>query len=182
MRPRHAYLHSRSRRLLVPLTVGAVLALTSAAVGWRSGPSVPPTPAPAVRSALTPLPDRAREARALRVLAAWDGARADAYATGSVAALRGLYVGTAGVADVRVLRSYLRRGLQVDGMQMQVMGLKVVSHQPGRWRLRVTDRLHGAVAVGQGERISLPSDQPSTRIVVLVRGAGQTWRVAAIRG
>lgn len=172
----------RGRRLARVLVVGVVLALTSTAAGCRSGASVSPVPSTAARSAPAPAAAPSLETHALRRLSAWDAARADAYAAGSVAALRDLYVGTVGAADMRVLRSYLRRGLRVHGMQMQIVGLSVLGHQPGRWRLRVTDRLHHAVAVGPGQRVVLPRDGASTRTVVLVRSADRTWRVAAVRG
>lgn len=184
MRPRRDPERLSRRRLALVLTVGVVVALTSTAAGCRSEASVSPVPSTAARSASASAPAAAPslETRALRRLSAWDAARADAYAAGSVAALRDLYVGTVGAADMRVLRSYLRRGLRVQGMQMQIVGLSVLGHQPGRWRLRVTDRLHHAVAVGHGQRIVLPSDRPSSRVVVLVKGADATWRASAIRG
>lgn len=87
----------------------------------------------------------------------------------------------AGAADARTLRAYLRRGLRVEGMRMQLLRVEVLEDRPRRIRLRVTDRLAGAVAVGAGSRRSLPSDAASTRVVELVRGdAG--WQVAEVSG
>lgn len=117
---------------------------------------------------------------ASRVLRAWDRERAAAYAEGSVARLRRLYVDGAGRADARLLASYLRRGLRVEGMTVQVLGIEVLGHRPGSWSLRVTDRLSHAVAVGEGSRVVLPRDAASTREVRLVRVAGE-WRVAGVR-
>ncbi len=115
------------------------------------------------------------------VLRGWDEARAAAYASGSVAELRELYVGGAGASDVRLLRSYLRRGYRVEGMRMQLLAVRVLAHGPGRWRLRVTDRLAGGEAVREGERLALPRDRASTRTVRLARGDDGRWRVVSVR-
>ena len=118
----------------------------------------------------------------MEVLREWDEARAAAYATGSVASLRELYAARAGASDVRLLRSYLRRGYRVEGMRMQLLAVRVLAHGPGRWRLRVTDRLAGGHAVGYGERLALPRDRASTRTVRLERGRDDRWRVVSVRG
>lgn len=120
------------------------------------------------------------------VLREWDRARSRAYADGDVGALRGLYaVGSeAGRSDVRLLRAYLRRGLVVTGMQVQLLAVEVLHESPTRLRLRVTDRLTGAAAVDRdGTAIRLPRDAVSTRVVELVRDGGRgPWRVARVRG
>ena len=116
------------------------------------------------------------------VLREWDEARASAYASGSVAELRELYVGGAGASDVRLLRSYLGRGYRVEGMRMQLLAVRVLAGGPGRWRLRVTDRLAGGDAVGHGQRLPLPRDRASTRTVRLERGRDDRWRVVSVRG
>jgi hypothetical protein len=116
------------------------------------------------------------------VLRGWDAARAAAYASGSVAALRELYARDAGASDVRLLRSYLRRGYRVEGMRMQLLAVRVLADGPGRWLLRVTDRLAGGEAVAYGARVALPRDRASTHTVRLVRGQDGRWRVAAVRG
>jgi hypothetical protein len=117
------------------------------------------------------------------VLRAWDAARADAFAEGDVAALRSLYVegSGAGTSDVALLRAYLRRGLRVEEMRMQLLAVEVLREERGRLRLRVTDRLAGAFAVGEGTRVALPQDAASTRVVELRRAPGGGWRVAAVR-
>ena len=120
--------------------------------------------------------------RAARVLRGWDRARAAAYAAGSVRSLRVLYVDGAGRADVRLLRSYVRRGYRVEDLRMQLLTVRVLQHRPGLWRLRVTDRLAGAAAVGYGERVALPRDRASTRTVVLRRDRRGDWRVVLVRG
>lgn len=119
------------------------------------------------------------------VLRAWDRSRAGAFASGDVPALRRLYVegSAAGVADVALLRAYLRRGVRVEGMGMQLLAVDVLSSGPRRLRLRVTDRVTGAVAVGNGLRTQLPADRASTRVVVLRREPGRArWRMVSVSG
>jgi len=99
-----------------------------------------------------------------------------------VAALRALYVdgSAAGTTDARMLRAFTRRGLTVQGMRMQLLAVEVLAHSATWWRLRVTDRLHGAVAVGaSGSRMPLPRDEASTRTVTLRLRHG-AWHVAAV--
>ncbi len=123
-----------------------------------------------------------RDVPAAAVLRSWDAARSRAFANGDVAALRNLYVAgsPAGASDVRLLRAYLRRGLRVEGMRMQVLALEVLVDRARRQRVRVTDRLAGAVAVGPDGRRLLPRDRASTRVVELRRHAGE-WRVLSVR-
>lgn len=128
--------------------------------------------------------DRSRSPRAVQVLRRWDRARAIAYARGDTTALKRLYVpgSSAGRSDVAILRSYSRRGLRVEGLRMQLLAVEVTSRSARQLRLRVTDRVHGAVAVGAGSRFRLPRDDASTRSVHLRRTpAGDRWRVEAVR-
>jgi hypothetical protein len=118
---------------------------------------------------------------AVEVLREWDEARAAAYASGSVRALRALYVGTSGASDVRLLRSYLRRDYRVEGMRMQLIAVTVLDRGDRALRLRVTDRLQGAVAVRAGREEALPRDRASTRVVRLSKGADGSWRVVSVR-
>lgn len=122
----------------------------------------------------------AAESPARRVLRDWDRRRAAAYASGSLQDLRALYVDGAARRDVRLLRGYLRRGLRVEQMRVQVLAVEVLEHGPRHWRIRVTDRLSRAVAVGPRSRSLLPRDEPSTRNILLRRLDG-AWRVAAVR-
>jgi hypothetical protein len=117
------------------------------------------------------------------VLREWDSARADAFAEGDVAALRSLYAGgsAAGRSDVALLRAYLRRGLRVEEMQMQLLAVEVLREESRLLRLRVTDRLVGAVAAGEGTRVPLPRDAASTRVVELRLGVDEQWRVSSVR-
>lgn len=120
-------------------------------------------------------------APAVDVLRGWDLSRARAYADGDAEALRALYVAgsKAGTTDVRLLTSYAGRGLRVEGMEMQILAVDVLAHSPERWRIRVTDRLYAAVAVGHGARVVLPRDQASTRVVTMILRAG-AWKVASV--
>jgi hypothetical protein len=149
-----------------------VVALGSALGGCAGAASTDPAPVPT-------------RLRASDVLRSWDDARSAAFASGDVAALRGLYVpgSAAGTADVRMLRAYLGRGLRVEGMRMQVLSLDVLSSHGAHLRLRVTDRLaDGAVAVGAAAAVTLPADAASTRVVEMVRVDDGSWRVASVRG
>ena len=123
------------------------------------------------------------DAPATAVLRSWDAARSRAFAAGDTDALRRLYVegSPAGRSDVRLLRAYLRRGLRVEGMRMQVLALEVLDERGRRLRLRVTDRLAGAVAVGPGARWPLPRDRASTRDVELRRDPAGEWQVRSVR-
>jgi hypothetical protein len=121
------------------------------------------------------------ESAAVLVLRRWDEARAHAYASGSAAQLRRLYVerAPAGASDVRRLRAYAARGLTVSGMRMQLLSVQVLSASARSMRLRVTDRLVGAVAHGRSADLALPRDAASTHTIVLRRGAGG-WLVATV--
>ena len=120
--------------------------------------------------------------RPVAVLHDWDQRRAAAWAGSDVAGLRALYTAgsTAGAADVAMLRAWRERGLQVEGMRMQVLSVSVRADSRRRLVLVVTDRLAAAVAVGAGVRRPLPRDAVSTRRLVLVGSAGE-WRMAQVR-
>lgn len=171
------------RRLLPALTAVACACLVlTLGVGWaRSGSGDPQTAGPAPRRSPTtaPPPAAAHGTGPAGVLAGWDRRRAAAWAAGDVARLRGLYVdrSRAGAADVRLLRSYVARGLRVEGLASQVLRLEVVDRGPRRLVLRVADRVVGGRAVGAGaDPRVLPVGRPVERRVVLARVAGE-WRV-----
>ena len=165
---------TRTRILLVVLLalVGAGLVVAVVRVG--AGPSpVGRRPTAAVP---TDLP-------AAEVLRSWDAQRSAAYAAGSVPMLRDLYVtgSRAGRSDVRLLRRWTGRGLRVEGMRTQVLGMQVLSRGDDRLVLRVTDRLVAATAVGAAGTTPLPRDRADTRVLTLRRGSDGAWRVAAVR-
>lgn len=137
----------------------------------------------ATRPAPGPTPSAVpTEVVALALLHGWDQERAEAYAVGSASRLRDLYVAgaSAGAADVRLLRGYTSRGFRVTDMRTQVLALRVLTHRPDRWRLRVTDRLAAADVVRAGVRTRLPRDTASVRVVTMMRGGDGRWRVAAV--
>jgi hypothetical protein len=116
------------------------------------------------------------------VLADWDSRRAEAWAAGDVEGLRSLYVdgSRTGRADVRMLSSYVDRGLTVRGLRTQVLTLEVLDASAERVEVRVTDRVSGAEAVDDRAAIPLPADRPSTRRVEL-RLVGGEWLVDEVR-
>jgi len=173
------------------LLAGAVLAAGAAvsAAGLRPDPVEPTAHRQRVADAVERPASRAADAapargavvRAAAVLRAWDRRRARAYGEGDAAALRELYVDGAGAADVRLLRRYADRDLRVEGLTTQLLAVEVLGHAPGRWRLRVTDRVAAGVAVGEEGRLRLRRDRADTRVVELVRGGDGAWRVADVR-
>lgn len=130
---------------------------------------------------LRPRGGAASTSAALRVLRAWDERRAAAFASADPVALRRLYVAgaEAGRADVSVLRAYDRRGLRVEELRTQLLAVQVLDRGPGRWRLRVTDRVAGGVAVRDGVRLALPRDRATTRVITL-RRTDRGWQVAKV--
>ena len=174
MTPRHA---RPSRRRWVAAVAVVTVALTWSLVraGGPEREAAAPVPSP------SPVADPSDPvAQALSVLHRWDAARAEAWSSGSVPALRRLYVDGAGASDVRLLRDYTDRGLRVEDLRMQVLALDVLRRGPGEWHLRVTDRVARAVLVGPAGRSLLPRDEATTRTVRLVRHAGR-WCAAAVR-
>ena len=138
-----------------------------------------------VVSLLTPpaagAPARDATPRVVSVLHDWDARRSAAWADGDPSALRALYVAGSrtGRADRAALAAYAERGLRVPGLRFQVASVGVVGRSPGRLVLAVTDRLAGAVAVGDGGRWPLPVDRWSSRVVTLRRVDG-AWAVEEV--
>jgi hypothetical protein len=156
----------------VPPVLLTVLVL---AVGAGCGGGPPARTGPPV-VALRP------EVHAAAVLSEWDQRRAEAWAAGSPARLRGLYApgSSTARADLRMLRAWRSRGLAVAGLTTQLLAVEVLSGSADRLRLRVTDRVVRATATGRGVRLPLPRDQPSAYLVVMVRRHGD-WLVAETR-
>jgi hypothetical protein len=168
-------------RLLVPvLVVGSligvfvVLAWPAPGSGGGTSPEAPPV--------ASPRPASRTEVEAAGVLRSWDRRRAAAWAAGDRASLAALYVpgASAGAADAAMLGEWTARGLAVDRLTTQLLAVEVVAHGPGRWVLRVRDRVTAAVAAGPGLIEALPAGAETERQVVLRRSDG-TWRVASVR-
>lgn len=156
-----------------PLAWGSVLA-TLLVVGAVLVPGPDPDPRQARVAADRTAP--------LAVLRAWDRDRAAAWRQGDLHALRDLYVpgSPAGRADRAMLRAYAQRGLRVTGLRMQLASVRVVRADDARMVLLVTDRLATATAVGPAVRRPLPRDRWSTSRLLMVREAGERWRVARV--
>ena len=118
------------------------------------------------------------ETEALGILRAWDVRRARAWAAGDVHALDRLYTprSRTGAVDLAMLRSYLRRGLVVEGMDTQVLAADVRASDATHLTLVVTDRLATATAVGAGTSQRLPRDRASNHTVELLK-TGDAWLV-----
>jgi len=119
--------------------------------------------------------------RPVELIRAWDARRAEAWARGDPSLLRSLYTpgSVAGRRDRAMLRAWTARGLVVQGMDTQLLSVRVLAHTPTTWTLQVTDRLVGGVAMGADLSRPLPHDQATTRIVRLTRLDGE-WRVASV--
>ncbi|GAA4698741.1 hypothetical protein [Nocardioides nanhaiensis] len=208
---RHARRRTRLRGTGMPLLPVVTLALAmlgslAALVVGVLGPAPPggsPEPAPA--AAPGPAPDLASDMasdavlvrEATSALRTWDRARARAWASADLAALRGLYAdgSDAGAVDVAMLRQWRRRGLAVEGLRTQVIAVRVLEvaapgadGRPDQLVLAVTDRLAGGHAVpvaATGRRaaaVPLPTgDQPTDRAVTLRSDDGGVWRVVEVR-
>lgn len=123
-----------------------------------------------------------QKSEAVAVLRSWDRARSHAWASGDLADLRALYVdgSSAGERDAAMLQSWTERGLRVKGLGMQLLAVREVRRTDSAWVLRVTDRVAGGVVVGSEERIPLPIDAASTRVIRWERNQGD-WQVASVR-
>ena len=157
------------RRLVLLLAVG-VLAATAAVLVRGVSPG-PPTASASATSVSAPA-----HSRALRVLHHWDRRRARAWQEGSVRRLRALYVpgSEAGRTDRAMLLAYRERGLRVEDMRRQVLGIEVVGSGRRALTVDVTDRLANAVAVGHGTRTRLPRGTLATRTLTF-RLTGDGW-------
>jgi hypothetical protein len=156
----------------VPLVLAGLLALTTVAVVAVPVASLVRDEAarpPAVTTAGAPAAPVG--SRALRVLHGWDRRRAGVWAHGEPRALGGLYAAAseAGTADQAMLARYRERGLRVRAMRRQTLVVRVLSDQPRRLTLRVTDRLTSAVAVGHGVEQALPAGRLTTSTLTFRR-------------
>ena len=111
---------------------------------------------------------------------ALDEVRAEAFATADVGLLDGAYVrGSRALAvDAATIDDYRRRGGRVAGAEMRIISCRVLAASTSRARLQVVDRLGPARIVwSDGSSTSLPRDEPSRRVITLVR-TPEGWRIA----
>ncbi|NHC22244.1 nuclear transport factor 2 family protein [Nocardioides sp. IC4_145] len=157
------------RLVLLLLSVLLTAALVVPGVLLADGPSPP----------LRPVAAEAPTARA--VLAEWDRRRSAAWAAGDPGALARLYApgSAAGRHDRAMLERWTRRGLVVEDLRLDLLSVDVLAASVDHLVLRVTDRVTGGRAVGNGLDLRLPQDGPSTRRLTLVRRGGE-WVVAKV--
>lgn len=172
--------------LLIAFLVGVSAVLTGAL--WqldqssRAGPPAAQSEVPATPTEDAGLPVPSQREQALSVLREWDALRSEAYAAADVTALSGLYAdgSAAGANDIAMLRRYAARGLRVTGIRTQILAADVREFSETVVRLKVTDRMVGARAVGRSESVDLPRDRASTRTISFVRRHG-SWVVDEVR-
>lgn len=160
--------------LTLGLTCGVIVVAVSS-VGRPDGASA------GAATAVERSTGAAQQPRALAVLRAWDERRSQAWAAGDTTALGRLYVSgsAAGTADVRLLMRYLKRGVVVPDLRMQVLQASVLVDRPRRVVVRVTERVASRdVRVG-ARVVRLPLDSADVHVVDL-RRFGHTWQVAAV--
>lgn len=174
-------LRTSVRVALVALACALVVTCVALLAG-RSDPD--PRWAPPAGSE-TPLAAR-RVLEPREVLRAWDEQRSRAWIDGDADRLADLYTAgsVAGHRDVLLLRRWTARSLKVIRLQPQVLALTTVHAEPNLLVLRVTDRVGVLSADLDGQPVSLPRDEVSTRRVVLRRDPedAESWRVAAVTG
>jgi hypothetical protein len=111
-----------------------------------------------------------------------DAVRAQAFASGDPAGLGEVYVRSSrgAAADARTIRAYRRRGGRVLGAELRVLSCRVLADTRTRARLDVVDRLGPAqVLWSDGTSTALPQDEPTRRIVTLVR-TDEGWRIVRV--
>ncbi|TIC85586.1 hypothetical protein [Nocardioides sp. GY 10127] len=128
----------------------------------------------------------AADTRARQLVTAWDARRAVAWAASDPLTLRRLYErgSSAGRADVAMLRAWQDRGLRVADLDTRVLAVESLVDRPRLVRVRVTDQLAGGtverVRTGAATGQTLPGDEPTTRVLVLVRQT-RGWVVREVR-
>jgi len=109
-----------------------------------------------------------------------DEVRAEAFATTDPGALDGVYVrrSQAMRSDAATIEDYRKRGGRVIGADLRVISCRVLAESASRARLDVVDRLGPARIVwADGSVTDLPRDEPSRRVITLVRTT-EGWRIA----
>jgi hypothetical protein len=116
------------------------------------------------------------------LLAELDRTRAEAFATTDADLLDGVYVrgSRAWAVDAATIAAYRQRRARVIGAELRIVSCRVLAASRTRVRLDVVDRLAPARVVwADGTTTALPRDEPTGRVVTLVRTAGG-WRVAGV--
>lgn len=112
-----------------------------------------------------------------------DQIRAEAFATTDTGLLDRVYVrgSRALAADAGTIADYEARGGRVVGAELRVISCRVLAASSSRARLDVVDRLGPARIVwADGSATELPRDEPSRRVITLVRTT-DGWRIAGVR-
>lgn len=124
----------------------------------------------------------APEDRWAAALSELDEVRAQAFSEGEPRLLTQVYVrgSRARTADAAMIADYRRRGGRVVGAELRVLSCAVQAESSRRVRLDVVDRLGPArITWDDGSSTVLPRDEPSRRVVTLVRTPAG-WRIEAI--
>ena len=132
----------------------------------------------AIVRAASPAPDDQWATR----LSGLDEVRAEAFATTDAGLLDRVYVrgSRAAEADARTIADYRERGGRILGAELRVISCRVLSASSSRARLDVIDRLGPARVVwADGSATELPRDEPSRRVITLVR-TSEGWRIAGV--
>jgi len=156
-------------------STGGLRLLDDSSTGaWAPAEALPPTAVPGPRGGPA-------ATRWYAVLARLDATRERAWRSGSVGLLAQVYA--AGSPELELdqanLRSYLDRGLRVDGVSLDVRRLAVVEEHRHRVRLRIVDELGPLEATtSDGRTRALPQDRPTCHLIDLRRDGG--WRIARV--
>jgi hypothetical protein len=111
-----------------------------------------------------------------------DEVRAEAFATTDPGLLGRVYVraSRALAVDAATIADYRERGGRVVGAELRVISCRVMTASSTAARLDVVDRLGPArIEWGDGSATILPRDEPSRRVITLVRTA-DGWRISGI--
>ena len=114
------------------------------------------------------------------VLSELDGVRAEAFASSDPAMLDDVYApGSTGRADdASMIRAYASRDARVVGADLALLACKVKSSRADRVSLDIIDQLGASQIVWEdGTTRALPRDQPTRRVVTLVR-TEDGWRIS----
>jgi hypothetical protein len=162
------------------------LACSACATAEPQAPAASSGVARSAVSALPEPPDRhwtcAGACRRWRlVLDRLDRHRARAYASRRPGLLLRVYLSGSRVlaGDERMLRAWTTAGAAVSGVRLRVLGVSRLPSRGRSVRLRVVDRLAPATArLADGDRVALPRDRPTERVLVL-RRTRDGWRIAS---